>query len=96
MRTTTGERVAGDLVVDAMGRRSRAAGWLADAGARPVHEETEDAGFVYYTRYFRGRDAARADRPAAHGDAASISVLTLPGDNDTWSVTVYIASGDAR
>jgi hypothetical protein len=24
----------------------------------------------------------------------SISLLTLPGDNDTWSVTIFTASGD--
>ena len=53
---TSGETVAGDLVVDAMGRRSQLPRLLADAGARPVHEETEDAGFIYYTRYFRARD----------------------------------------
>ncbi len=96
VRTTSGETVAGDLVVDAMGRRSQLPRLLADAGARPVHEETEDAGFIYYTRYFRARDggAPPGYRAAPLTAMPSFSVLTLPGDNDTWSVTLYIASGD--
>jgi hypothetical protein len=60
-----------------------------------VAEEAEDSGFTYYTRYFR----------SANGSAPqfitglltpfdSFSLLTLPGDAGTWSVTVYISSRD--
>ena len=53
VRTSDGEHIACDLVVDAMGRRSELPRWLAALGARPATEEAEDSGFTYYTRYFR-------------------------------------------
>ena len=91
VRTTGGENLTADLVVDAMGRRSRLPRWLADAGAH-VHEESEDFGFLYYTRFFRG------ERPRMLGPLlmaiGTVSLLTLPGDGDTWSVTVLGAAGD--
>ena len=92
VRTTGGEVLHADLVVDAMGRRSRLPAWLADAGACGTHEETEDSGFLYYTRFFRGeRPKLFAPLLTAIG---TISLLTLPGDGDTWSVTVLGAAGD--
>jgi 2-polyprenyl-6-methoxyphenol hydroxylase-like FAD-dependent oxidoreductase len=92
VRTTGGESLPADVVVDAMGRRSRLPAWLADAGARGTHEESEDFGFLYYTRFFRGeRPLLLAPQLMAIG---TISLLTLPGDGDTWSVTVLGAAGD--
>jgi 2-polyprenyl-6-methoxyphenol hydroxylase-like FAD-dependent oxidoreductase len=92
VRTTGGEDLPADLVVDAMGRRSRLPAWLADAGAPEMHEESEEFGFLYYSRFFRG------ERPPLLGPLlmaiGTISLLTLPGDGDTWSVTVLGASGD--
>jgi 2-polyprenyl-6-methoxyphenol hydroxylase-like FAD-dependent oxidoreductase len=92
VRTATGESLLADLVVDAMGRRSRLPAWLADAGACSMHEESERSGFLYYTRFFRG------ERPRLLGPllmpVGTISLLTLPGDGDTWSVTVLGAAGD--
>ena len=95
VRTESGEELRADLVVDATGRRSPLPGWLEAAGAAPLHEETEDSGFVYYTRYFRSRDG-RQPQPRDRLLAAigSISILTLPGDNDTWSVTLFGSSSD--
>ncbi len=51
-----GERITADVVVDATGRRSPLPRWLADIGAAPVGEQTEDSGFVYYARHFRSQD----------------------------------------
>ena len=56
VRTDSGEKLRADLVVDAMGRRSQLPDWLESGGAHPVHEEVEDSGFIYYTRYFRARN----------------------------------------
>ena len=70
-----------------MGRALGAARLLAEAGGDPVHEEAEDCGFLYYTRFFRGDAARRSARAAAHADHGSFSILTLPADNGTWSVT---------
>jgi 2-polyprenyl-6-methoxyphenol hydroxylase-like FAD-dependent oxidoreductase len=93
VRTTAGERLFADLVVDAMGRRTPSDAWLLEAGTRAPQIECEDRGFVYYTRYFTG-----ATRPRRIGRAlapiGSMSVLTLDGDNDTWSVTLYGLTGD--
>ena len=54
MRTDAGDRLAGDLVIDAMGRGSTLPKLLEAAGGDPVHEVAEDTGFLYYTRHFRG------------------------------------------
>jgi 2-polyprenyl-6-methoxyphenol hydroxylase-like FAD-dependent oxidoreductase len=56
--------------------------------------ESEDSGFVYYTRYFTGPERPRLRAPAAT-PLGSISVITLDGDNDTWSVTVFGPTRDA-
>jgi 2-polyprenyl-6-methoxyphenol hydroxylase-like FAD-dependent oxidoreductase len=82
-------------VIDAMGRGSRLPRWLATAGTEPPREEAEDCGFVYYTRFFRGT-APPPPRAPLLTPIGSFSILTLPGDNGTWSVTLYAASGDQR
>lgn len=94
VRTDTGEELRADLVVDATGRRTRAVEWIAGLGGRPPHVEADDKGFVYYTRYFTGPERPRRLGPAVI-PMGSISVLTLDGDNDTWSVTVFGLTGDA-
>jgi 2-polyprenyl-6-methoxyphenol hydroxylase-like FAD-dependent oxidoreductase len=93
VRTDTGETIAADLVVDAMGRSSRLPRLLIDAGTQPAPEEAEDCGFIYYTRFFRGPATPELRAPLLT-PLGSFSVLTLPGDCKTWSVTVYVASGD--
>ncbi len=95
VRTDSGEELHADLVVDAMGRRSQLPRWLEAAGTHPVHEEADDSGFIYYTRHFRARDGQLPAFRAPIGTlVGTFSLLTLPGDNDTWSVTVFISSGD--
>ena len=92
IKTTDGEQLHADLVIDAMGRASRSPRWLEAIGARPPHEEQEDCGFTYYTRYFAGPMPARlAGTLTAIG---TFTALTLPGDNGTWSVTIFAASDD--
>ena len=95
VRTSGGEELGADLVIDAMGRRSGLPGWLAALGAQALGEEAEDSGFTYYTRYFRS--PAGEQPPFLTGLLTpfdSFSLLTLPGDAGTWSVTVYISSRD--
>jgi len=95
VRTESGEELGADLVVDATGRRSPLPAWLRDAGAAPLSEEAEDSGFVYYTRYFRARNGGRPEpRDRLLVPVGAFSILTLPGDNDTWSVTLFGSSGD--
>jgi 2-polyprenyl-6-methoxyphenol hydroxylase-like FAD-dependent oxidoreductase len=95
VRTEAGEALRADLVVDAMGRRSQLPRWLDAAGAAPVHEEVEDSGFIYYTRFFRSRGGEMPEfRAPLLMPVGTISVLTLPADNRTWSVTLFISAGD--
>jgi 2-polyprenyl-6-methoxyphenol hydroxylase-like FAD-dependent oxidoreductase len=84
--------VRADLVVDAMGRRSPATQWLDAIGGRPPELHSQDSGYTYYTQYFVG-----SLPPALSAPVTAIStfmLLTLPGDNDTWSVTVWAPSND--
>jgi 2-polyprenyl-6-methoxyphenol hydroxylase-like FAD-dependent oxidoreductase len=93
VRTATGEELRADLVVDAMGRRSPAAHWLAELGSREAYVESADSGFVYYTRYFAG--PAKPQRiTGVLTPMGSFSLVTLEGDNDTWSVTLFGPTGD--
>src|SRR5690349_12232299 len=54
VKTTAGEDLRADFVIDAMGRGSTSPRWLGAIGAQSPHEEHADCGFTYYTRYFRG------------------------------------------
>ncbi|MDQ1630029.1 MAG: hypothetical protein QOC80_1 [Frankiaceae bacterium] len=82
-----------DLVVDAMGRRSPALRWLPELGAATPRSESSDVGFAYYTRYYTGPALPAPIGPAlAH--LGTFSILTLPGDNDTWSVTLFGSNRD--
>lgn len=95
VRTDDGRELTADLVVDAMGRRSTLPRWLDAIGCAPIHEEAEDSGFIYYSRFF---EASNGSVPEPMGPflmpLGSFSVLTLPSDAKTWSVTLFIGSGD--
>lgn len=84
------------LVVDCAGRRTPVPGHLAGAGAAPgVHRQ--QAGLVYWSRQFRTLDGRT---PRGLGPAlthhASLSVLTLPGDDGTFSVALATRADDNR
>lgn len=93
--TENGAAVTADLVVDCGGRRSALGSWLQAAGARRPAEERADCGFVYYARHFRARNG---EQPAMLSNLLqsydSLSVLTLPADNGTWSVVLTTSSRD--
>ena len=87
VRDDRGDFHAG-LVIDAMGRRSP----LPKLLGRPIPEEVEDRGFVYYTRYFRGREPL--PRTAYLSHLGSLSIATLPADAGLWSVTLFASPRD--
>jgi 2-polyprenyl-6-methoxyphenol hydroxylase-like FAD-dependent oxidoreductase len=95
VRTTDGEEVRADLVIDCGGRRSALPDWLEALGARRPEDEVDDSGFIYFGRHFRSRDG---QLPVALGPGlqpyGSISALMIPADNDTWAVTLVARSGD--
>jgi 2-polyprenyl-6-methoxyphenol hydroxylase-like FAD-dependent oxidoreductase len=81
-----------DLVVDAMGRRSPAVEWLGALDGRPPDVQAEDSGYTYYTQYFSGSLPPSFSAPVV--SIGTFMLLTLPGDNDTWSVTIWAPSKD--
>ncbi len=95
VRLQSGETLHADLVVDATGRSSQLPRWCSEANIGPLHEESEDSGFIYYGRFFRSADGT-TPQPAGPllAPLGTFSILTLPSDNGTWSVTVYVSSGD--
>lgn len=90
--TAEGREIRADLVVDAMGRRSRIGSWLNAAGGQPPYEEAEDCGFTYYTVYFAGSPPPLLGPVVT--EFGTISFITLPADNGVWGITVWCASGD--
>lgn len=97
VRTGLGEELTADLIVDATGRNSRLPRLLRAVGVTAVAEEAEDSGFLYYTRFFRSRDGSLPEvrTPFLQTPMGSFSIITLPSDRETWSVTIYAASGDS-
>ena len=95
VRTKDGESISADLVLDMSGRRSVLPGWLQDIGARRPVEELEDSGYVYFGRHFRSADGSV---PPMFGPAqihwGTLTSLTLPADNGTWSVVLVTSSKD--
>ncbi|HEU0102059.1 MAG TPA: FAD-dependent oxidoreductase [Mycobacteriales bacterium] len=91
VRLEDGSELRADLVVDAMGRRMVSTAWLSGLGVRP-QVEAEDCGFVYYTRFYTGERPQRFGPPLV--PYGTFSLLTLPGDNGTWSITAFAATGD--
>jgi hypothetical protein len=93
VRTRDGHELEADLVVDATGRRTHGADWLAAIGARVPAPSSSGRGFVYYSRFFAG-----AERPRLRGPAntamGSVNLLALEGDACTWSLTVFALSTD--
>jgi 2-polyprenyl-6-methoxyphenol hydroxylase-like FAD-dependent oxidoreductase len=92
--TADGEQLHADLVVDASGRRSPLPVLLADLGAAAPADEQEEGGFVYFSRHFRGDGAMPALCGPLQQQYDSVTVLTLPADNGTWSVTLVVGSQD--
>ncbi|MBO0866896.1 MAG: FAD-dependent oxidoreductase, partial [Mycobacterium sp.] len=95
VETASAETILGDLVVDMGGRRSALPAWLADVGAEPTNEESEDCGFMYFGRHFRSSDGST---PPLIGppkiDWGTITSLTLPADNGTWCLGIVTSAKD--
>jgi 2-polyprenyl-6-methoxyphenol hydroxylase-like FAD-dependent oxidoreductase len=90
--TSEGELRA-DLVVDAMGRHSPAADWLTSAGCRPPVVRSQECAFAYYTRYYKGSKLPTRLGPGVC-PIGTFMILTLLGDNSSWSVTLWAPAGD--
>ncbi len=82
-----------DVVVDCSGKGGFGIDQLRDEGA-PIHEESETAGILYFTRHYRLRpgmsEPSRTDHPPASGDLGFLKFGIFPGDNGAFSVTIAI------
>jgi 2-polyprenyl-6-methoxyphenol hydroxylase-like FAD-dependent oxidoreductase len=92
--TGDGEELRADLVVDAGGRRSALPDLLGAAEVTGVVEEREQCGFVYYGRHFHRADGLPSQMGPLAQHYDSVSLLTLPADRNTWSVTIITGSRD--
>jgi 2-polyprenyl-6-methoxyphenol hydroxylase-like FAD-dependent oxidoreductase len=96
VQTKDGERYRADLIVDAMGRRSRFTEWVTAVGARPPKEESSDTGFAYYTRHYRARNGSMPELTGLpFTNCSTLSIITLPADNDTWAIAIVCMAGDS-
>jgi flavin-dependent dehydrogenase len=97
VRTEDGEEIPADIVIDASGRRSALPAWLEGINAKPLAEEKEDCGFIYYGRHFQSGDGSTP--PLLAGlltPAGTVSMLTLPADNGTWGIGIITSAKDAE
>lgn len=92
--------VRADLVIDASGRRSRAADWLPAIGAPAPRERSVPTGIFYFTRFYRltGERPPGATSGLVAGDVGWLKLATFPGDSGSFSITVGsdIEDGDLR
>ncbi|MGW2459383.1 NAD(P)/FAD-dependent oxidoreductase [Streptomyces sp. NPDC001761] len=90
-----------DLVVDATGRGSRAAGWLTGLGLPAVERRQVDSGLVYASRLYRAPAAARAGFPVVNiepdprGSGTGRGGVLMPVEDGKWIVTLFGGRGDA-
>lgn len=96
VKTSEGDTIRSRVVIDAGGRRSNLSPLLETIGATPPNEVKEDSRFAYYTRFYHRFDDGDVPRPfvARLIPQGSISLLLLPGDNETWSVTLFGTTAD--
>ncbi|MFF4169548.1 FAD-dependent oxidoreductase [Streptomyces sp. NPDC001744] len=79
--------LAADLVVDASGRSTKAADWLAAIGAEAPHEETLDTGLAYATRVYRS--------PADDSVSDAAGCYIVPNPTQVYG-GVVLPLGDGR
>lgn len=95
-RLADGRSLNADLVLDATGRASQAAKWLAAIGVRPPPAERHPCGFCYLTRHYRlgeGAPFPTLELPlVAALDFADVAVF--PADNRSFALSLVVASGD--
>jgi 2-polyprenyl-6-methoxyphenol hydroxylase-like FAD-dependent oxidoreductase len=91
------ERVAGDLVVDASGRRSKLAHWLEAIGARAPREASSPCGIFYTTRFYQlrpGVEPPPLDGGIVGVDLGYLKVGIFAGDSRVFSITLAATPGD--
>jgi 2-polyprenyl-6-methoxyphenol hydroxylase-like FAD-dependent oxidoreductase len=92
-----GSNLAVEVLVDALGRRTPTATWLAEAGVICQPIETSDCGVIYYSRHYRLRPGFDLpDGPwilSPRGDLGYFGYATFPGDNRTFAAVLSVPTG---
>src|SRR6266540_7235968 len=92
-----GSMVPAELVVDALGRRTPAPGWVAASGVDGEPPRTSDCLVVYYSRYYRLRPGrVLPDGPwflSPRGDLGYFGYASFPGDNGTFAALLVVPPG---
>ncbi|MDQ8703567.1 monooxygenase [Streptomyces sp. LHD-70] len=90
--------LAADLVVDASGRGTKAARWLARIGADAPPEETIETGLAYASRVYRDRDGRLGGQALGFNivadPAQTYGCVVLPLEDGTCIVTFSGLRGD--
>ena len=96
VRTESSGELPARLVVDAGGRRSALPRWLAELGARPLVEESQECGFFYLTRYYRVRAGCELPPiPVPSGVTLDYATaLSFAADNDAFSLSLTLSVDD--
>jgi 2-polyprenyl-6-methoxyphenol hydroxylase-like FAD-dependent oxidoreductase len=91
--------LAGDLVVDASGRRSKLRSWLPAIGTPPVREVSSPCGIFYTSRFYRLLDGV-APPPLSGGivgvDLGYLKLGIFAGDSRVFSITLAASPADAE
>ncbi|MER6570169.1 FAD-dependent monooxygenase [Streptomyces sp. NPDC001093] len=93
------ETLAADFVVDATGRRSKAADWLAALGLPAVPEDRVDAGFAYASRLYEAPPGTPENFPGvliqAQNDTGrpGRGAALLPNEGNRWIVALIGTRG---
>jgi 2-polyprenyl-6-methoxyphenol hydroxylase-like FAD-dependent oxidoreductase len=93
-----GSAVDADLVVVGGGRDTPVLPWIAELGGpvQPTEHESE-AGIVYMSRFYRlreGRELPLLTKDGAGGDLGYLAFAGFYGDNQTFSITFGVPTGD--
>lgn len=92
--TDSGDELCGDLVIDALGRRTPVGEWVESLGT-PVERSAESDGFTYFSRWFH-RHAGEAPEvnDIFGGMAPGLLAVMFPGDGDVIGVALVGSAQD--
>ncbi|MFL6124233.1 NAD(P)/FAD-dependent oxidoreductase [Actinophytocola sp.] len=98
VRLDGGEELTADLVLDASGRKTKSAEWLAEAGLPVPEAQSESCRITYYTRYYR-RLTPAPPGPLNRGFGAggmwdSYTAVLFLGEGDTFSISIGVLPDD--
>lgn len=101
LRLRDGSSLPFQCVIDASGRRTRLPEWLRKAGIEPPAVQSQPAGMIYYSRYFRFHPGAKAANMTGirSGPAGVMPLMAFRSnmlDRATFSLALAVASWEPR